>query len=97
MSVQNKILSVVVPNPETGADFEMNMLSYKRFLLAAQTPEGEILNRMKQAVEPYKKKMMDLGFTEEEADARILSLIEEESSEPVVEQSEPEIIEEVEE
>lgn len=84
MATKNYILKVLVPTPGVG-EHVINVYDFKKLLEAMQTPEEEIQTRIRNAVEYQKQQMVELGFSDEEAEAKILALIESETQEPVEE------------
>lgn len=77
MATKGYILRVLVPTPGVG-QHDSNIKEFKELLEAMQTPEEEIMGRIKSAVQYQRNQMIELGFTEEEADAKIEELIEKE-------------------
>ncbi len=77
MITKGYTLKVAMPRSD-GAEYVTNIYEFKKFLKAMQTPEEEILPKIKAAVQHQKKQIMELGFSEEEADAKIDELIEKE-------------------
>lgn len=75
MAIKGRILSVMIPNLQVGGYSEIGIDDYIKFLEAAQAPEEEIDERIRNALEPIKKQITDLGFTEEEADEHLESVI----------------------
>lgn len=77
MATKGYILRVLVPTPGVG-QHDVSIKDFKELLEAMQTPEEEIMGRIRSAVEYQKQQMIELGFTEEEAEAKIQELIERE-------------------
>lgn len=77
MITKGYILKVAMPRPD-GAEYVTNIHEFKKFLKVMQTPEEEILPKIKAAVQYQRRQMIELGFSEEEADAKIDELIEKE-------------------
>jgi hypothetical protein len=74
MITKGYILKVAMPRPD-GAEYVTNIHEFKKFLQAMQVPEKEILLKIKAAVQYQRGQMIELGFTEEEADSKIDELI----------------------
>ena len=89
MITKGYILKVAMPRPD-GAEYVTNIYEFKKFLEAMQTPEGEIIKRIRSAVQYQRRQMIELGFSEEEADAKIDELIEKEIDGIVLEEEEEE-------
>jgi hypothetical protein len=77
MITKGYILKIAMPRPD-GAEYVTNIHEFKKFLEAMQTPEEEIVPKIKAAVQYQKDQIVALGFTEREADAKIDELIEKE-------------------
>jgi hypothetical protein len=77
MATKGYVLKVLVPTPGVG-EHVSNIKDFKELLQAMQTPEDEIMERVRSAVEFQKQQMIDLGFSEEEAEDKIQELIEKE-------------------
>jgi hypothetical protein len=76
MATKGYILKVLMPSPE--GEYVTNVHDFKKMLLAMQTPEEEIDGRIRAAVQYQRGQIVALGFSEEEADAKIEELIKEE-------------------
>lgn len=77
MITRGYILKVSMPRPD-GAEYVTNIYEFKKFLEAMQTPKEEIIPKIRTAVQHQKNQMIELGFSEKEADAKIEKLIKKE-------------------
>ena len=73
-------LRILVSVPGKGK-YETNVYEYKQLLETMQFSDEEIMEKIKKAVEYQRQQIIDLGFSEEEATAKINELIEKELGE----------------
>lgn len=73
-------LRILVSVPGKGK-YETNVYEYKQLLETMQFSDEEIMEKIKSAVEYQRQQIIDLGFSEEEATAKINELIEKELGE----------------
>ena len=73
-------LRILVSVPGKGK-YETNVYEYKQLLETMQFSDEEIMEKIKSAVEYQRQQIIDLGFSEEEATAKIDELIEKELGE----------------
>lgn len=74
------VLRILVSVPGKGK-YETNVYEYKQLLETMQFSDEEIMEKIKKAVEYQRQQIIDLGFSEEEATAKINELIKKELGE----------------